>query len=270
MINFNEQILSNQLTTINNNLVSEWKAKQKLYEEIRNDSSLLDSSLILQDFYNDESGSNISFLTDIKEAFEILMTSIHEDDEIALQSSFSDAMNKNLIVIPEVMPELNEQLVNEVFLTLMSEKRNSATVPEESILFFVASQCIYEGGPAVDFARMILNMKYPWMYFDDTDYCNSNNNIRTGATLHSFPHSLSDKTLVYPVPASHQIFFKLPSFEGDPSIEIYDLAGRFLKSITPTGTITSFDLSAMSPGAYTFRVILNSSIIEHGRFEVVK
>ena len=49
-----EKILNEQFPTINSNLVNEWKAKQKLFEELKNDSTLLDSSLVLKDFYEQQ------------------------------------------------------------------------------------------------------------------------------------------------------------------------------------------------------------------------
>lgn len=270
MIGFNEQILASQIPTINSHFVTEWKAKQKLYEELRTDSTLLDSSLAFQNFYVDESGENIGFLTEVKEAFEIILSAIKEQDSILAQNFILEAVLKNNVVIPEIMPELNEQLVNDVFITQLSEKRIIVNSSEESVLLFVASQCVYEGGPSVEFARLLLHVKYPWMYFSDFDYCNGTNNYRTG--IQSMPNSknISRQTLIYPVPASDKIYFKLPSLEESRTIEIFDITGRNITSFKPTGIISTFDINGLEPGSYKYRILLNLIPDEHGRFEVIK
>lgn len=77
-------------------------------------------------------------------------------------------------------------------------------------------------------------------------------------------------TLIYPSPAAQVVYFNLPFNASEQIIEIYDEFGRFISSMKTTGSVTSYDVTKFAPGAYNYRILLNSVVVKNGRFEVIK
>ena len=66
-------------------------------------------------------------------------------------------------------------------------------------------------------------------------------------------HVASVDATVYPNPIDHTLNIKSDYFE-DVSYTLYDATGRIVMNDILSATLTSFDVSALAPGAYSLRL----------------
>ena len=74
----------------------------------------------------------------------------------------------------------------------------------------------------------------------------------------------------YPNPAQNELNIMLNSAEV-ARVEIFDIAGRYLKKVEVTGDLTSININDYSNGMYIYQVIgKNNSLLNKGKFTVAK
>lgn len=72
---------------------------------------------------------------------------------------------------------------------------------------------------------------------------------------------------VYPNPFSSSMNIKLPGYEVNSTIMVYDLSGRKLMQLQTSKNATALDLAALQPGAYILAVLLNGDLFH---FKIIK
>ncbi|MBV5342606.1 T9SS type A sorting domain-containing protein, partial [bacterium] len=74
--------------------------------------------------------------------------------------------------------------------------------------------------------------------------------------------SNSDNLIVYPVPATNDLFFKLNASEQKISYSIYDIAGKLVRSCTQQSISQNhqIDISNIPCGYYTIRLSSKNNV----------
>ena len=263
-----EQIASSQLQTFSQDIVSEWKAKTALYQSLKEDPSQIGNSTILAQFYNDASNGNIGKLTDIKQFLKDSQDSIVQNDSAFKASLEQNAKALNDGLIPEILPELNEKIVTDVYLNTVARNNFHFESQYVSDLMSVALQCIYEGGPAVLKARNLLHSQYPFLLFNDYDLCNNTSFRKSGKKPTESSLSQSD-LFVYPNPATNQLTCL---FKNGNIIEITDLTGRIVaveKILENTLSLT-INISDLAQGSYVVVLKSKDGILKQTKLNVVR
>ncbi len=263
-----EQIASSQLPTFSQDIVSEWKAKTALYQSLKEDPSQIGNSTILSQFYNATSNGNIGKLTDIKQFLKDSQDSIVQNDSVLKANLEQNAKSLNDGLIPEILPELNEKIVTDVYLNTVARNNFHFESQYVSDLLSVGLQCIYEGGPAVLKARNLLHSQYPFLLFNDYDLCN-NTSFRKSGNKPTSPLESPTDLFVYPNPATNQISCL---FNKGTLIEITDLTGRVvaIEKIRENSLTLSINISDLAQGAYLVILKDEIGILKQTKLNVVR
>ena len=263
-----EQIASSQLATFSQDIVSEWKAKTALYQSLKEDPSQIGNSTVLAQFYNTASNGNIGKLTDIKQFLKDSQDSIVQNDSVLKANLEQNAKSLNDGLIPEILPELNEKIVTDVYLNTVARNNFHFESQYVSDLLSVGLQCIYEGGPAVLKARNLLHSQYPFLLFNDYDLCNNTSFRKSGKKPTSSLESPTD-LFVYPNPATNQISCL---FNKGTLIEITDLTGRVVlnEQIPENSLSLTIGISDLSQGSYVVVLKSEDGILKQTKLNVVR
>lgn len=262
-----EQIASSQLQTFSQDIVSEWKAKTALYQSLKEDPSQIANSAILAQFYNATSNGNIGKLTDIKQFLKDSQDSIVQSDSALKANLEQNAKSLNDGLIPEILPELNEKIVTDVYLNTVARNNFHFESQYVSDLLSVGLQCIYEGGPAVLKARNLLHSQYPFLLFNDYDLCNNTSFRKSGEKPTQSSLSQSD-LFVYPNPATNQLTCL---FKNGSIVEITDLTGRVVLSepIPENSLSLTIGISDLAQGSYVVVLKSEDGILKQTKLNVV-
>ncbi len=248
-----------------------WKKKKGLYEELKQDSSLIDSSAILETYADTTSSDAIGKLTDAKEAmFAVQDTSI---DSTARVSRIATAFTKNNQVSAQVSPEANEKALNTVYLETYAQGIYQLNSSQLSIVENIASQCPYTGGNAVFTAWNILRTIEPSRTFDDSVLCNNYSlrkahNQQTKNEIHS-----ASIFRVYPNPTTGLVtiesYFDLNT---DVTINLVNMIGKIVKSekIEMKGSSFTIDISILNSGVYQYQILVNDESNQSGKLVLIK
>ncbi|MFN8166428.1 MAG: T9SS type A sorting domain-containing protein [Bacteroidia bacterium] len=263
-----EQIASSQLQTFSQDIVSEWKAKTALYQSLKEDPSQIGNSTILAQFYNATSNGNIGKLTDIKQFLKDSQDSIVQNDSALKANLEQNAKSINDGLTPEILPELNEKIVTDVYLNTVARNNFHFESQYVSDLMSVGLQCVYEGGPAVLKARNLLHSQYPFLLFNDYDLCNNTSFRKSGKKPTSSLESSTD-LFVYPNPATNQVSCL---FTSGVVIEITDLTGRAILSeqIPENSLSLTIDISDLTQGSYIVVLKSRDGILKKTKLNVVR
>jgi len=262
-----EQIAQSQLPIMNMDLVAAWKAKKALYKELSEDAALLNSSTVLQSFYATTATENIGALTAIEEAMEAALDTIIEEDTTAQDSLRMQAININNNIVPDLLPEYNQRVVNSVYLNSFARKRYILTQQELADAMMVANQCVYDGGPAVLSARLMVHTQYPFYLFNDADLCGGANAARIKSKDKDLQQKVTDIKL-YPNPAIDRLLIELPVSDNG-IVSIFDLYGKLIFKSSFNEQFLKISLQSIPAGFYNLIINGNSSVYQN-KFEIVK
>ncbi len=232
-----------------------WTNKHAVFEMLKQDSSIMDSSAVLQEFYSESGSTNIGKVTDTG----ILLT----------QSSTDSAASVNQTINPELQTEQNYKDLDNIYISLMNG------IPSDSMqlqtLEGIANQCPQQGGLAVYRARVLLNVLYDDVrYWDDN--CSSsqrsaNPEMEANSTL------ASDGISLYPNPSDGNMTFtySLPN-EKQGQFLIYDVMGNTVaKTALENGLHQKqIDLSQLASGIYYYKIAYDGLVIKSDKIIIVK
>jgi hypothetical protein len=261
-----QQIAQNSLPALSQDAIAQWKAQKALYESLRSNQAMLNDP-VLQQFYDSASFENIGLLTDVSQLMALTTDAAVMSDSMLLAGVINDALAMNSAIVPGMITEFNEKVINEVYLNSFAIGRYKLTTAELGDAMMVAMQCIYDGGPAVAAARALVHSQYPFTMFNDEELC-TGSAYRQSVLSYNKKEKQMEGSFAFPNPAKDKLtisFFE----KKQGKILIRDITGRLVKSITIKENTYSIavDISDLSAGSYLYQ--FSDGNIQ-GRFEIVK
>ncbi|MEO8087521.1 MAG: T9SS type A sorting domain-containing protein, partial [Bacteroidota bacterium] len=248
-----------------------WKAKRSLYEELKTDSGLLDSSTVVETFFDTTGMMAIGQLSEANEAIAILADSTVQEDSLLRQQKISEASQKTTQIDASNSPEANEKAVNEIYINSIGQGRYEFTESEISMLLAIANQCPYTGGYAVYYSRNLVRMQNGFSTFKDDLSCSGFSARKANPEAEST--KFFRKFNVFPNPTTGILTiedYKNTDSKIDFIIENSLGAQSFFKSLIMSEGKCQTDISELSPGVYRYRVITESSVVGSGKIVVIK
>lgn len=226
---------------------SEYIGEQNVFQQISEDTSLMDSSTILHSFYN--------YTTSTADTNNIgRLYTVGLDINIG---NFAAAQTLNSSITPINTIEQNQQLVNSVYLSTLGSRVDTLNTSQYDTLVSVATQCPVEGGDAVFEARGLLNRLL------NTSYIISDSCLNDSASGHA-PHKrparialgINIQAKVYPNPANTLLNVEVSLQAGQIAyFELYNNLGQLIMDKTLNSQLTSLPVTDLSSGIYYYRII---------------
>ncbi|MEM8528953.1 MAG: T9SS type A sorting domain-containing protein, partial [Bacteroidota bacterium] len=239
---------------------------------------LLDSLNRLQVDYEINASENV--ILDI----ELLIERI-DDWRDAYQNSYSQILKNSQRLLSKVTFDnssiqtentlaKNEQIVNNLFLDVLTESRQNLDESQKNLLFDVANQCPKHGGRYVYRARTLYNWLVEYKDFDDEMICEViEERTEENKPIEQVTAAKSDMQMnLFPNPAQDVISIEIDSFKErqDLSIELYDFNGRRLKSQTLNSGQSTLETYSLSEGVYFISLFVNGVRLETQRIIILK
>ncbi len=234
---------------------SSWTGKQAVYEMLKLDSVLMDSSVVLQEFYSATDSTNIGKVTN---------TGI-----LLIQTNTDSAASVNQTINPELQIEQNYKELDNIYISLMNGTASDSM--QIQILEAIALQCPQQGGLAVYRARVLLNVLY-----DDVRYWEDNCASSARMATPEEPNAMvngNGNVVLYPNPSNGfmTLAYNLSS-ERQGEFVIYDLLGNTIAKTNLAKGMNEkqIDLTALASGIYYYRVTVGGIVIKNDKIVIAK
>ncbi len=265
-----EDVAQAELNPLILEVETEYMAQQQLYDELKLDSSLQDTTSILQAFYLIASQNDIGKLNEVEETFGAFADSSYTGDSLALEAVLNEAEAKNAEVTGNNPIDENEKMVNEIYLATIARGNTGFNSDQLDELRFIADKCPVVDGPAVYRARSILWLIEPELWWEDDLIC--------GTALKMEEEKIKDNqpgiapTFIFPNPVSNIAVLSIGVDHGDASLLIYNSTGEVVNSfsIPEDQNIFSFEMTNMPQGIYHYILISENTVIASGNFNFLK
>jgi len=191
--------------------------------------------------------------------------------EALMNDKFTQAELRNEIVLPENLPQENTQIINEREMQFMEEGILIITNNYEEI-FAIASQCPYAGGPAVERARTLIALVNDSVYYDEDNVCLQSGIYRQGGDNNTNVKEVKAIN-INPNPAKDEVTVTLiGKFEDLCTIEVSNALGVKVIStlLNCKDAVTKIDVSKLTPGAYTIKVIAENKYHVHSKLVIIR
>lgn len=227
---------------------SKYIGKQAIYTQINNDTTLMDSSTILHNFYNYTSSSidtnNIGRLYNVNADI--------------TTGNYSSASTLNNSITPVNLIEQNQQLVNYVYLSTVAAGVDTATVADYDTLVGIATQCPVEGGDAVLEARGLLNLLFNTSLII-TDSCmndsSSGHAPQRRLAVNSTTITDNIQAKVYPNPANTLLNIEIHLQTRQIAyFEMYNSLGEEIENMELDNDLTTLPTNNLPAGMYYYRI----------------
>ncbi|MHC1706010.1 MAG: T9SS type A sorting domain-containing protein [Bacteroidales bacterium] len=175
----------------------------------------------------------------------------------------------NVITENENLPltlimELNEKLINDIYLKTIASGNNLFTAEQIEIMRTIAAQCPITGGKAVYLARSLYSATRDTIY-NDRELCS----MEGGSVIKSqniiLENDNSPHLSIYPNPATNYVqVISDHIIKGEIHIQFFDLLGEkvFEKSIKLESQSASVDIKNCPAGVYFIKCILDNGSIQ--------
>jgi hypothetical protein len=264
-----EQILNSMPSFASIDELTKWLMEKGLYQNIKENPSLLDSSVALQNFKDSTEINNKGKFGEVSLALYYIYNDSSQTLTTSLiQSRISDAEAKNDVINPQTVFESNQKVANSIILATVTKGVTEFTSGQQMDLEDIANQCPFTGGPAVYDARALLLIANPELIWVDEDIC-STSSLRIS---HNKP-KLDNYFKIFPNPASTSITVKYDFAIFDKArLEIYDADGKALltSKLDIKSMMAELDISNFNNGVYFVKVIGDDETIRVEKLTVVK
>jgi len=217
-----------------------WAAKKGAYEMLSEDSTLLDGSTVLQDFYTEAGGTSIGQTVEVT--------------ELLGNNELSEGAVTNTSITPEVTADQNQQIVHAIYVEVMNG--TALTDSQWVQLETIAALCPLQGGEGVYRARTLLALLNDnYVVYEDTCSTVSSNQRRSPRS--SAQVVQDSKYTVYPNPTSGYLNIQYVDVSSQPVyFTVYDLTGRVVYEVLlpPTVQLYVADLSFIADGMYQYAI----------------
>jgi hypothetical protein len=232
---------------------SSWQGKQQVYAMIQLDSTLLNGSPVLQQFYNTTATAGIGQINAI--------------DQALAQTNLSTASAINQALVSQNLIEQNYQDVNTIFISMLNG--NSPDSIQIQTLEVIAAQCPQQGGKAVYRARTLLCVINDHVY-EWNDDCPSSS-LRTMSEQSLPPTSPTSDVQLYPNPndGNMTLSYVLPENQQGFFI-VYDIMGNeVMRMDLQSGNQQQvISLQTLASGMYYYQVVFAAQIIRSDKIVI--
>lgn len=162
--------------------------------------------------------------------------------------------------------EVNEQVVNEIYLSTLGQEQTAFSQDTIGQLEFIAGQCPLAGGNAVFKARAILSLISDNYVYDDVNIC-----LQAGIILRQMPSKPTARLYPNPANSSVTLVYELP--EGSTAeLQLFNSVGmlQLQKPLNSAKTQMSFSTEQLTPGVYHYRVNSNNDIQLNGKLVIIR
>ena len=225
-----------------------WADQKTTYLALRSDSTLMDTSTVLQSFYADAAQVSVGQL-------------VLADEKLATNDLSTGAAISAAVVTTTVVDE-NIKTVNELFALVATGQSLSESQTEQ--LEAIANQCAPEGGEGVYRARVLLGvLNNNYVQYEDTCQPPPSNQRRSnqGAVENTTVSAVN----VFPNPSTGLVNIAVNIQTSGPVYFIVrDLSGRevFRKQLVGGSGLWSADLSGLSEGAYQYTILGGERLLQ--------
>ena len=236
--------------TSNTDELMKWLQERKIYDQLKKSPSYLDSSLILQNYFDSTSYTALGKLEDLKYRFSAVFDSSGGAiSAFIIQTKLDSLVSDNDAILAENIYEGYLKILNDITFKELLNETDTITEENEISLWSIANKCPFWSGPAVYEARALLNMKYDSLYFNDDSICITQSTLRRRNIDETFP---GNNILVYPNPTTrnvHVYFNEIANF--NLKIKVLDAYGK---------KVLEEDRNKIENGSISLDLNLNSGI----------
>jgi hypothetical protein len=273
-------IATNQMLYAEFNEVAEWMDEHALYEQLSEDETLMQNNAVLQQFYNDHQNDPTHYIVEENEHIRDLLLGMNGMTLADYQTALDNAETNNALIISTEQYEINERLINDIYITYLRTGAGSFTEAEWQTISDLATQCPYIGGSAVLKARNLYTLINPLVGFEDVTLCNSVGVYKNGNNTFNNDNNMLDsmsavgallvdanRLKIYPNPANSEINITYNT-QVESQFIIYDITGRAIveTKLPAKNAKVSVDISRISNGVYTYKQSIGESVINTGKF----
>ncbi|MBL0072637.1 MAG: T9SS type A sorting domain-containing protein [Bacteroidetes bacterium] len=161
--------------------------------------------------------------------------------------------------------EVNEQVVNEIFLSVIGQEQFQLGDDAINQLEGIAAQCPLAGGNAVFKARAILSLLNDELVYDDINIC-----LQAGIILRQIPKKPTAR--LYPNPANNSVtlVYELPEVSTAEFLLFNSVGMLQLKQQMKIDiTQMSFSTEQLAPGVYHYQVNTSSDFQLNGKLVII-
>lgn len=232
-----------------------WQDQQRTYEALKSDSTLMDTSVVLQDFYSEMQTSPTELIATI--------------DQKMAADNLSEAASINNTLAAENVIEQNYKVFNAIYLKCIAG--DSLTDGAVDSLEALAAQCPLSGGRAVFRARVLLcmigNTYRTWV--DSCDIPPSTarraNPQQTATTV-----ATDNRVQLYPNPNNGQMVLTY-SVEGNASFVLYNAMGQVVDTKALLSGEHKMSITEnLAPGVYYYQVKEGEKIIKQDKITIIQ
>ena len=270
--NFNEAE-QEVLFHLNDSLLSElntWLEVRKLYEKLLDTKSWLDSSIILNNFYDSLYITPLGQLVDIQKGIQVLFDSSNGNfDSFLMQYQLENLKLLNSGISTLTIYDNNVQKINELYLKVIATDKIDFAIDDENTLWDMAYRCPYWNGPSVYLSRGILSLKYDSLSFNDDSLCIYNLNFRRQK---DYSDEISNIDFyVFPNPSNGNLNIQFLAKDlNNCSIEIYNVIGEKYRVIHLDDASKNIrvELNDLSTGIYIILLKVNNIVLKSQKFVI--
>ncbi len=162
--------------------------------------------------------------------------------------------------------EENEQLVNEIYLSVLGQEQTVFSQDAIDQLEFIAGQCPLAGGNAVFRARAILSLISDNYVYDDVNIC-----LQAGIVLRQSPKKPTANLYPNPANSSVTLIYELP--EGsNAELLLFNSVGKLQLKLPLNSETTriNFPTKHLTPGVYHYSVNSNNEFQLNGKLVIIR
>ena len=177
-------------------------------------------------------------------------------------------LNNSAIVSGELIEE-NLKKVQDIYLRTFAKSIYSICASDNEILWSIASQCPYEGGPGVYMARSMYGDRHSNVTYSDKYSCAQLGYLRTRPGKTEFVVN----TTVVPNPVGNKASLMYSISETSSALcQIYNGIGKKIMSfnLESGSNQKEFDTENLTNGIYYYLVTSDGATISSGQFNVSK
>ena len=208
--------------------------REYVYQRMRYNAMLRNSSAEFQEFYDQYINSNFEKFEDV--------------NALAVAVDYGSALQMLNAIVPESNLQSNMKYALTIAIRQQAESGYEINQQDQTDLLLLANTPVWAGGDAVFIARLLMNVEI-------NDYANG---------LRMEGDEGSDETVacsIYPNPTKGIVYIKAEGIT-EYAIEITDVFGRIINTITSHIEQTRVDISALKNGFYFISIKKGNSIVE--------
>ena len=186
------------------------------------------------------------------------------------QNQLQNLVLKNSAILPVELPEINEQVVNEIYFHTIALGITNFTPEQINQLSYIANQCPFSGGPAVFRARVMFEYIDPLIEYDDETTCLAQGIYRIAQQNVLTQSAISFQ--IKPNPATDNVTITYSAIgETSCKLRIEDMAGRQIKYIELPANFNSytFSINDINNGIYLINLVANDALIGKNKLIVI-